>query len=274
MNLKENRLAVAIVLVPMLYLLVRTLPPFLFFLLATAAILRVQYEFYQLFYQNRKPICVGLGLGFLLLLFYYMGNLFPFFPLVCISILAAVFIFHLFYFQDIKTTLVDSAVLFLGTIYLPGFLGYLILIRNIPGGTSFILLLLLIVWLGDAGAYYVGRLIGKRKLHVKVSPNKTIEGAIGGLIASLIGGGLAKLAFLPIFSWKEIFVLSFLSGLFGQLGDLTESMFKRSAGIKDSSQLIPAHGGLFDKLDGVAFAAPVFYYYLFWIKGYGAHSGF
>lgn len=277
MNFKQSRLATAVVLVPVLYLLLRTFSPFLFFIFAAAVILRVQYEFYLLFYRERAqgPVYVGLGFGFLLSCAFYRQDLFsgpaavPF-HLVFVALLMGVLLFHLFFFRDIKTTLADAAVSFLGVAYISGCLSYLILIRLMTEGSFLIIFLLFVIWAGDAGAYYVGRSIGRRKLYPEVSPNKTVEGAVGGLIGSFIGGAVAKFAFVPFFSWGDLLVLSLLLGSFGQLGDLTESMLKRSAGVKDSSGLIPAHGGLMDKLDSVAFAAPLFYYYLFWIKGIGA----
>ncbi len=156
----------------------------------------------------------------------------------------------------------ESAVLFLGVSYISGFLSHLFLIRDLPQGKGLIALILLLTWGGDAGAYYVGRAWGKHKLSPRVSPNKTVEGAIGGLATTLAGGLIVKLSLLPLLSWGNIISLSLLLGVFGQLGDLTESMLKRSAGVKDSSSLIPAHGGLFDKLDSIAFAAPLLYYYM------------
>ena len=272
----ESRIAVAAVLIPILYILIRYLSPFFFFLFAAAAIARTQYEVYRLYYREKKsiPIWVGLGLGFLLSLRFYRepvwgGQSVAPFHLVFIFILMAVFIFSLFFFKDIKDALVDSAVLFLGVVYISGFLSHLILIRQIRNGGSLIIFFLIVIWVGDAGAYYVGRSIGKRKLYPTVSPNKTVEGAIGGLAGCFLGGAFSKLTFLSLFSWGELFGLALLLGVFGQIGDLAESMLKRSAGVKDSSALMFAHGGLLDKLDGVAFAAPVFYYYLYWIKGFG-----
>jgi len=239
----------------------------------------VQYEFYQLFYRERpqEPVYVGLVFGFLLAFYFYLEN--PIlgktpvpFGMAFISLLIGVLLFHLFFFRDIKTTLVDSAVLFLGVAYAAGCLSYLILIHRMPKGSALIVFLLMVIWGGDAGAYYAGRSMGKRKLYPTVSPNKTVAGSAGGLLGSFIAGALARFALIPIFSWSDLLFLALLLGSFGQLGDLAESMLKRSAGVKDSSGLIPAHGGLLDKLDSVAFAVPVFYYYLFWVKGYGRIS--
>lgn len=272
MNFKSSRLATAVVLLPILSLLIRLLPPFFFFLFAAAVILRVQYEFYLLFFRNREtiPISIGLGLGFFFSWSFYRADLFwggRSGPAVVILSLMAVLIVLLFAFRDIKATLVDSAAVFLGVVYIPGFLSHLILLRRMVHGSALILFLLLIVWAGDAAAYYVGKSMGKHKLYPEVSPNKTIEGAIGGLVGSFLATLAAQWTFLPIFNGLDFVFIPLVVGGMGQLGDLTESMMKRSAGVKDSSALIPAHGGLFDKLDSVAFAAPVLYYYLLWVKG-------
>ncbi len=168
--------------------------------------------------------------------------------------------------HEIEKTLSKSALLFFGIAYVAGFLSYLILIRQHSLGRELIFFILIMTWGGDAGAYYVGRALGKHKLAPRVSPNKTIEGALGGLGIGFLGGAAAKLSFLPFFSWGDLIALSLLLGVFGQLGDLVESMLKRSAGVKDSSALVPAHGGLFDKLDSIAFAAPLLYYYLILFK--------
>lgn len=278
LKFKQSRLATAIVLVPILYLLIRTLPPFFFFLFTSAIILRVQYEFYQLFYKDRPQtaVYVGLILGFLLASYFYRERSILAvgisFDMVIIPIVIGILLFHLFFFREIKTTLVDSAVLLFGVVYLSGCLSYLISIRRMTDGGALIVFLLMMIWGGDAGAYYVGRSMGKRKLYPAVSPNKTVEGSIGGLLGSFVAAVLAKFALVPLFTWADLFFLTLLLGTFGQLGDLAESMLKRSAGVKDSSGLIPAHGGLLDKLDSVAFAAPMFYYYLFWVKGYGRIS--
>ncbi len=169
-------------------------------------------------------------------------------------------------FQDIQKTLTESAILFLGIVYLPGFVSHLFLIRDLPEGRGLIILVLLMTWGADAGAYYIGRAFGKNKLAPRVSPNKTLEGAAGGLATTLATGIIAKLSFLSFLSWGDVGALALLLGIFGQLGDLCESMLKRAAGVKDSSSIIPAHGGLFDKLDSIAFAAPLLYYYMVFAK--------
>lgn len=147
----------------------------------------------------------------------------------------------------------------LGLIYIPLFLSYLVLIRNGTEGVVWIYLLLFIIFSGDTGAYYIGSNFGRHKLSPTVSPNKTIEGSIGGLAVNLGVGALFKHLFMPLLPWG-LSILLFLSvGVAGQLGDLFESVLKRAGDIKDSGALLPGHGGILDRIDAVLFAAPVFY---------------
>ncbi len=263
--IKASRLLTAFILLPVLWGIIWFLPSFYFFLFIVILILRVQYEFYLLFYDppQKQPMALGLFLGLVLATTLYFQM--PMAGVTLLFSLMTIFLYALFTFQDIQKTFTESAVLFLGLAYLPGFVSHLFLIRDLPEGQGLIILVLLMTWGGDAGAYYVGRALGKRKLSPRVSPNKTVAGAMGGFITTCISGVLAKYTFLTILSWGDVAALSLLLGIFGQLGDLTESMLKRAAGVKDSSSIIPAHGGLFDKLDSIAFAAPLLYYYMRWM---------
>lgn len=118
-----------------------------------------------------------------------------------------------------------------------------------------------LIWANDTFAYLIGSTLGKTKLYEKISPNKTIEGALGGLIAGLVLAYILSKYFtvLTLTNWLIIAVIVFI---FGLLGDLIESKFKREAGVKDSSNFIPGHGGFLDRLDSVIFAAPFVYVYL------------
>lgn len=119
----------------------------------------------------------------------------------------------------------------------------------------------ILIWVSDTFAYLTGSNFGRTKLYQKVSPNKTIEGALGGLLAALIGGYIISmyLTEIPLLHW---IIIAFIVFGFGLLGDLTESKFKREAGVKDSSNFIPGHGGFLDRLDSIIFAAPFVYVYL------------
>lgn len=262
MSLKPSRLLTAAILLPLLAGLTFGLPAAAFALLIAVVALGVQYEFYRLFPLEGRAIGSGLAGGGVLLFCVHQNQPLLGVTLACIGALSAT----LFSFREVRRTASDAALLVLGIVYPTGLLAHIILIRDIPDmGREMIAFLLLVAWGGDAAAYYVGRAVGRRKLAAVVSPNKTIEGAVGGLVGSVLCGGLARQVFHLEMPLSHFFLLAMGMGVLGQVGDLVESLFKRSAGVKDAGGLIPAHGGLFDKLDSVAFAAPLLYYYLLFI---------
>ena len=145
----------------------------------------------------------------------------------------------------------------LGAVY-PGLLfGTVVRLRQLPDGLAWLFLTLAVTWLNDTGAYLAGRAYGRRKLYPRISPSKTWEGAAGGLVAS-IGAALAvkSLGWLPQLPWWASVVAGTGAGVLGPLGDLAESMLKRAYGAKDSSRLLPGHGGLLDRIDALLFTAP------------------
>ncbi|HVF44077.1 MAG TPA: phosphatidate cytidylyltransferase, partial [Pyrinomonadaceae bacterium] len=113
----------------------------------------------------------------------------------------------------------------------------------------------------DTGAYYMGRAFGKHKLAPKISPGKTWEGAIGGMLASLLMATLAHFWFFPELSLNAALPLAAVMNVLGVVGDLTESALKRSAGAKDAANLLPGHGGFLDRLDSLLYNAPLLYYF-------------
>ncbi|MDO9110090.1 MAG: phosphatidate cytidylyltransferase, partial [Desulfatirhabdiaceae bacterium] len=144
-----------------------------------------------------------------------------------------------------------------GMVYIPVLITCLIRIRNTDAGILWIFLLLAVVFAGDIGAYYAGSYLGRHKLCPSVSPNKTVEGSIGGLCANLLIGAIIKAMFLPSLPWAACMVMFLLIGAAGQIGDLYESALKRSVQIKDSGTLLPGHGGMLDRIDALLFASPV-----------------
>lgn len=126
-------------------------------------------------------------------------------------------------------------------------------------GGKLLIFAFLVTWLTDTGAYFGGKNLGRHKLSVLISPNKTWEGFYFGLVAAVIAAVFAKLVFLPI-SWPEILVMALLASFFGQIGDLFESAIKRHCDTKDSSSILPGHGGILDRFDSFLFAVPVIYY--------------
>lgn len=152
-----------------------------------------------------------------------------------------------------------------GVFYIGWFLAYLYRIYTLDAGKMYLLYLLLVVWLGDSLALCTGRWWGHHPLAPHISPRKTIEGALGGWGGSLVGAFLAQVSFLSVWSSVDSLITGTLIAGLGQIGDLSESLVKRSVGAKDSSELIPGHGGLLDKIDGLLFSAPAFYYYLVYV---------
>jgi phosphatidate cytidylyltransferase len=127
-----------------------------------------------------------------------------------------------------------------------------------PRGLAWVLIVILVTWVNDSGAYLVGRSIGRRPLAPNVSPRKTIEGSIAGVAGSSLVGAIGFAAF-GLGGWWIGALAGGLIGVAGQIGDLTESYLKRAAGVKDSGSLIPGHGGLLDRIDGLLFAFPTGY---------------
>ncbi|MGH9443038.1 MAG: phosphatidate cytidylyltransferase [Thermoanaerobaculia bacterium] len=124
-------------------------------------------------------------------------------------------------------------------------------------GARLVFFLFATIWSCDSFAYYVGRRFGKHKLAPEVSPKKTVEGAVGGLIGSVLVAPIVSMVFLPEFRPVEAALVGGLASSAGQLGDLVESMFKRAAGVKDSGVFLPGHGGFYDRVDSLLFAVPV-----------------
>ena len=156
----------------------------------------------------------------------------------------------------------------LGVVYIGWAFGYhLILLRDISGiGRGLIFFLLVTIWLGDTAAYLFGKWLGTHKLRPTISPRKTIEGTIAGLVFGMLGGvGVWSFFLKDALSFPHALVLGVLLGIVGQLSDLSESIIKRSADVKDSGQLIPGHGGLLDRCDSLIFSAPVLYYYFVYL---------
>ncbi len=127
-------------------------------------------------------------------------------------------------------------------------------------GPAWFLFALTVAWFGDTAAYFVGRSIGKRSLYPAVSPSKTLEGSIGGLVGSLLAGCVAHFFYLQL-PLHHVLMMAVLGGLFGQLGDLAESLLKRSVGAKDSGRLVPGHGGVLDRVDALMLTSIVIWCY-------------
>lgn len=153
-----------------------------------------------------------------------------------------------------------------GIIYIPASLSLLVFIKGMDQGVLWILWLLIVIFANDTGAFYSGTNLGKNDLSPNISPNKTIEGSIGGVTAGVICGFIFSLIFFKSVSIAFLTIpASLLLAAAGQVGDLVESAMKRNASIKDSGRILPGHGGMLDRIDGLLFAIPVSYIYLTFI---------
>lgn len=152
-----------------------------------------------------------------------------------------------------------------GLVYV-GFLGsHLVFVRQLDHGRDWALLAVFATFSTDTAAYFVGRLVGRTKLVPRISPGKTVEGSLGGLVAGFVA--VVALNRLPGLQedTAAILLLALLLPLAAQIGDLAESLLKRSGGVKDASGLVPGHGGILDRLDSLLFTGPLVYYYVRWV---------
>jgi phosphatidate cytidylyltransferase len=256
MHLK--RLIVAAILLPVFYLYIMHLPPqfFLFLLLGVSSIALT--EFYSMYHAKGMLKYTCLLLGIIILSFSYFSRELLF-AMTAISAMTIMSI-RLFLKRDPLSSLRDISPPILGLLYIPVLLTFQIQIREL--GPEWIIFLYALVWVSDSVAYYAGKGFGKRRLYSAVSPHKTIAGAVG----SVAGGALCALflshAFIPLLAPLSALVIGITIGVTTIIGDLVESMLKRDAGIKDSGVLIPGHGGILDKIDGVLFGGPVLYFLL------------
>jgi phosphatidate cytidylyltransferase len=153
----------------------------------------------------------------------------------------------------------ELALSLFGIVYLVLIPAYFYKIYQSANGREWAILFLLIVWSGDTAAYFTGMKFGKTKLYEAISPKKTVEGAIGGLVTGLVVAIFFKVIFFKALSWPAVVEVSILVGVIAQIGDLCESLFKRAFDTKDSGTLLPGHGGFLDRFDGVVFSLPVMY---------------
>jgi phosphatidate cytidylyltransferase len=158
---------------------------------------------------------------------------------------------------------VDIAVTLLGMIYIGWFFSYFLFIRALTEKGAYLLFLMATIWALDIIAYAAGTKFGRHKLFPSVSPQKSVEGAVAGFVFCLAAAGI--FGYYAGFDMTHSIILGAIIGVVAQLSDLVESLIKRDAGVKDSSSLMPGHGGVLDRMDSFILTAPVFYYYLVWV---------
>ena len=256
-----KRLLSAIIVLPLLILFILKANVLLFGCFIALISCVGLFEFYSMALPERKServLAIAAG-GLLPLTLLADGTHSLFVAAVALLFLLSALVF-LFRINDITKVAGELALLLTGFLYVPFLLGHFILLRQSPHGISWIFLLLIIVMCGDTFAFYVGTSFGKRRLYPVVSPKKSIEGSLGGLVGSVVGALVVKSTFFPELPLGACLSTAVLLGVLGQLGDLFESLLKRSFGVKDSGVIIPGHGGILDRLDSLLFAAPAAYY--------------
>ncbi|TAN60242.1 phosphatidate cytidylyltransferase [bacterium] len=221
------------------------------------------YEFFCLIEKKGIPIYkyFGMAIGVIIplsILFEFELTrgwelLFIFLALVSLFILQ-------FKRRDNSQAIVGISTTLFGILYVAWFLSFLIKIRNLPAGAGYLAAVILVTKSSDIGAYVIGSGFGRHALIPRISPKKSIEGALGGLLFSVIAAVLSK-PFLG-FSYPRLIILGIAIGILAELGDLSESLIKRDCQVKDSGSFFPGMGGVLDLVDSLLFTAPVFYFYM------------
>lgn len=264
----RKRLPTSIVLLGFAFCLVQLMPPFWFLLGLQVLILASLVEFYNLF--RVKKIFPQKIFGVILAMlitssFYFEGFSLALALFVYLLLAAVYYVVSVRTLEKLASFPSSFALTFFGALYLSFTLNHFYLLK-MEKGSFYIFFLLAVIFLGDTGAYLIGKLLGRRKLVPIASPNKTWEGAIGGLVFGILGGLIIHFTILKdITLWMAILTGAVVH-VVAQFSDPLESLFKRAVGVKDSSNALPGHGGFLDRMDSLILATPFFYYFVnfFW----------
>lgn len=257
-----KRVLTALITIPPLIGIICFAPLYVLTLLIMVVALASLHEFYRMM---RPPVQKGLMfITYLLSVSLFSSLIFG--DLFYVAILPLFFMIPLAYIlfssgRDNPMKGDGVGLTIVGPFYVCLPLILLVLMARLPQGKLWILYLLSVVFAGDTASFYVGRRFGKHGL-IHVSPGKTWEGTVGGLLANTAIAGIFGSLFFPSLSLVSIMVLAICIGISGQIGDLVESLFKRRSDLKDSGSLLPGHGGFLDRIDSLLFAIPVLYLYL------------
>ncbi len=259
-----SRMIVGIVAVPIVVAMIFFLPVGFFVTFIMAVTVVGLYEYFSLVPEGFQPVSK--------LCFVCMGGLFPLVSYFgslpwtfgwLFAILAVMMIFAMRTLEQYEDVLSLVGGNYLGFLFVALPLSITIpIITSKPWGPGWILWLVLVMWAGDTGAFYLGTRFGRHKLYPKVSPKKSVEGVAGGMLSSMLMGMVASRVIHTGFSAFEAMILPLVLLLLGQLGDFSESMLKRGAGVKDSGRILAGHGGVLDRIDSFLFSIPFFYLYL------------
>jgi len=269
MTKTENfkRVIVAIIGIPII-LIASYLGGYYFFLFVVVISLLSFYEF-RLFVKN-KGSNINLPLGGLIIFLLLLNQYKNFIDFEILILMASLSLLINELFRNKGSAIFNLGSTLLGIFYIGLFSASVIALREFYAssvqsndyGAHLIISIFASIWIGDSAAYYGGINLGRHKLFPRVSPKKSWEGAIFGFIFSVGALILAKMILLNFLSWMNILVIGIIVGTIGQIGDLIESMLKRDSEVKDSSSLIPGHGGFFDRFDSLLFCAPAIWIYL------------
>lgn len=262
------RIATAIVALPVLALLLKLGGLYFFALVAGLIVLGLR-EFYDLMsLQAMRPYrWLGLGTGVAVAWFVYAGM-----PTHA-SLFLTAFLLGTMALEMLRPRdhgVAPIAVTLFGVLYVGWLSAHLLFLREIPlreglsydRGIVFVALAVIPTWACDTIAYAVGRAFGRNRIHPAISPRKSVEGSAAGLVAALAAAVILKITVADFVGWAEIVILGLLIGVFALVGDLVESLIKRTSRAKDSSGVIPGHGGVLDRFDSLFFTAPLTYYFL------------
>ena len=247
--------------------------PFMIFVLGIALI--SFWEFTQL--AKNKNVSANYILGALTIFIIVINVYFKFAEFSALLIVSSIIILIYELFRNRNSAILNLGGTFLGILYIGLFSSTILIIREFfadsemlyPEGGYLIISIMVSIWVCDSAAFFLGSAFGKHKLFPRVSPNKSWEGAIAGFIFAIITMIAAKATVLDILTLTDVIIIGTIVGVIGQIGDLVESLIKRDAGVKDSSALIPGHGGIFDRFDSLFLTAPAVYCYLhFFIRKY------
>ncbi|MCK6553869.1 phosphatidate cytidylyltransferase [Candidatus Binatia bacterium] len=260
------RLATAAVVIPLLLLLILSGPPLLFAAVVGVIAVGGILEYAVMAFPSRpaeRTITVALGAAMVVagVSRHDAQLLAGAVALAVVTLLVWVVVFR----ADFERGLHDAGLALVGLLYVGLLMPHFVWLHGAESvaGPRWVIFVLLIAMAGDTAGYFVGRTWGRHKLIPRVSPGKTIEGAVGMFIASLAAGALAKLLFLPTIGWAQAVGIAAVMDVLGQVGDLSESAMKRTFGVKESGWMFPGHGGFLDRLDSLLFPVTFLYYYLY-----------
>ena len=266
----KHRVITAAVGIPLVILAIWFGDPWPWFtLLIAMAALAGTYEFYRIANFGRQEPLLYLGLlySLALVLSPHYGS-----PGVLPIVVTATILISLIYLlcrPSREKAFHKWAWIIVGALYVGWMLSYWLSLRGLDDGRSWVYLAILTAFANDTGAFFVGRAIGKHKLAPTISEGKTREGAVGGLICAILGAVVVAVVLNLIspfaFRYWQVILLGFLIGVFAQLGDLVESLLKRNAGVKESGNLLPGHGGVLDRFDSLIFVGAAVYYFVIWV---------